>query len=88
MAETKGQGIMTPHELIIMLASKEGPCGRFCAWCPEDINTAEVKECVEKMYKEIYLLQQDKDNLLHDIIAINQAYRELTGSEYKFDKRN
>ena len=37
---------------------------RVCAYCPEDFNTAEVKECVEKMYKEIYLLQQDKDKLM------------------------
>jgi len=58
---------------------------RFCAYCPEDHNTAEVKECVENMYKEIYLLQQDKDKLLEDIIKIRKAYREATGNEYTFD---
>lgn len=74
---------MTPHELVIMLASYQGPCMRFCAYCPEDHNTAEVKECVEKMYKEIYKLQQDKDLLLNDLIKLRQAYKEKTGEDYK-----
>lgn len=75
---------MTPHELITMLSEKMGPCqgGRFCAYCPEDINTAEVKECVEKMYKEIYALQSDKDMLLEDIVKLRAAYRFATGKEY------
>jgi hypothetical protein len=60
-----------------------GPCGRFCAYCPEDINTAEVKECVEKMYKKIYALQADKDMLLDDLIKIRAAYRSVAGKEYK-----
>ena len=47
---------MTPHELIILLVSKKGPCMRACSYCPEDLNTAEIKECVENMYKEIYKL--------------------------------
>lgn len=74
---------MTPHELILLLASKTGPCMRICAYCPEDLNTAEVKECVEAMYKEIYLLQQDKDQLLEQIIKMNKAYKEVTGSDYR-----
>lgn len=74
---------MTPHELIIMLSEKMGPCGRFCAYCPEDINTAEVKECVEKMYKEIYALQADKDMLLEEIIKLRAVYRSATGEDYK-----
>ena len=49
---------MTPNELIVMLASKLGPCGRFCAYCPDDINTAEVKDCVEDMQRKIYVAQQ------------------------------
>lgn len=56
---------------------------RFCCYCPEDHNTAEVKECVEKMYKEIYLLQQDKDKLLEDLINIRKAYKEVTGHDYR-----
>lgn len=74
---------MTPHELVIMLASKEGPCGRFCAYCPEDVNTAEVKECVESMYKEIYALQADKDMLLDKLIKTRAAYRLATGKDYE-----
>ena len=74
---------MTPHELIMMLASKIGPCFRVCAYCPEDLNTAEVKECVEKMYKEIYLLQADKDKLLEDLIKIRKAYKDIIGEEYE-----
>lgn len=74
---------MTPHELIVLLASYKGPCNRFCCYCPEDFNTAEVKECVESMYKEIYKLQQDKDELLKDLIDIRKSYREVTGFDYK-----
>ena len=74
---------MTPHELITMLTEKMGPCGRFCAYCPEDINTAEVKECVEKMYKEIYELQQDKDKLMEHIVMLMKAYKEISGYDYK-----
>lgn len=55
---------------------------RFCAYCPEDHNTAEVKECVESMYKEIYALQADKDKLLEDIIKLRAAYRSVTGKDY------
>lgn len=56
---------------------------RFCAYCPEDHNTAEVKECVEGMYKEIYQLQADKDLLLDDLIKIRKAYKDVTGHEYQ-----
>lgn len=76
---------MTPHELIQQLISYKGPCMRFCAYCPEDFNTAEVKECVEKMYKEIYKLQQDKDVLLEDLIKVRAAYKEETGRDYHDD---
>ena len=55
---------------------------RFCAYCPEEHNTAEIKECVEKMYKEIYKLQADKDLLMQDLIGIKKAYRDVTGIEY------
>ena len=78
---------MTPHELIIMLASYQGPCMRFCSYCPEDHNTAEVKECVEKMYKEIYALQADKDLLMNEIIKIRAAYKDATGKDYE-DENN
>lgn len=74
---------MTPHELIIKLVSQTGPCLRTCAYCPEELDTAEIKECVESMYKEIYKLQQDKDILLKDLIKIRQAYKNATGEEYK-----
>lgn len=74
---------MTPHELIIQLGSYVGPCNRFCCYCPDDFNTAEVKECVEKMYKEIYALQADKDKLLEDIIKVRKAYRDATGHDYQ-----
>lgn len=73
---------MTPHELIIKLSSYQGPCMRFCAWCPEDFNTAEVKACVESMYKELYKLQQDKDLLMEDLLKVQKAYKEVTGVDY------
>jgi hypothetical protein len=77
---------MTPHELIIQLATYQGPCMRFCAYCPEDHNTKEVKQCVEKMYEEIYKLQQDKDVLMEDLVKIRKAYKEATGSDYRDDR--
>lgn len=56
---------------------------RFCCYCPEDHNTAEVKECIEGMYKEIYQLQADKDLLLDDLVKIRKAYKDVTGHEYQ-----
>ena len=76
---------MTPHELIIQLASYQGPCNRFCSYCPDDFNTAEVKECVEKMQKTIYSLQADKDALLEALIKTRAAYKQATGEDYKGD---
>jgi len=73
---------MTPHELILKLVSQTGPCMRVCCYCPEDLNTAEVKECIEGMYKEIYALQADKDELLKDLLKIRKAYKDVTGVEY------
>lgn len=58
---------------------------RFCAYCPEDHNTAEVKECVEKMYKEIYQLQSDKDMLMEDLIKVRKAYKDVTGIDFRED---
>lgn len=75
---------MTPHELIILLASKTGPCFRACAYCPEDMNTAEIKECVEDMLRTIYKLQADKDILLDDLVKINKKYKDITGHDFNF----
>lgn len=75
---------MTPHELVMLLASKTGPCFRACAYCPEDLNTAEIKECVEDMLKTIYSLQASKDSLLEDLVKINKAYRDVTGCDFDF----
>lgn len=58
---------------------------RFCAYCPEDFNTAEVKECVEKMYKEIYALQADKDMLLEHLVKLRAAYRSVTGKDFEYE---
>lgn len=67
---------MTPQELIFELVKKVGPCMRICAYCPEDFKTAEVKECVEGMVREIYSLRAELDE-------IKQAYKEKTGEEYE-----
>ena len=74
---------MTPNELIVMLTEKMGPCGRFCAYCPEDINTGEVKACVEEMQRKIYNIQQVNDDLLKELIKIRRAYKDVTGNEYR-----
>jgi len=55
---------------------------RICCYCPEDLNTAEFKECVEEMYKTIYKLQAEKDELLKDLIQLRAAYKEATGEDY------
>lgn len=77
---------MTPHELIKKLVNERGPCMRLCCYCPEEHDVAEIKECVESMYKKIYELQAEKDKLLEDLIKIRIAYREATGNEYQNDQ--
>lgn len=74
---------MTPHELLEKLITYQGPCMRFCAYCPEDFNTAEVKECVEGMIRKIYQLEQDNDIMLQDIIKLRKAYKDVTGIDYQ-----
>ena len=74
---------MTPHELIQLLVNQQGPCMRFCSYCPENFVTKDVKDCVEGMYEQIYKLQQDKDMLLEDLIKIRKAYKDVTGFEYQ-----
>lgn len=56
---------------------------RFCSYCPEDINTAEVKECVESMIKKIYALQAEIDSLTEQLDNIKEAYKEKTGEDYE-----
>lgn len=79
--------MLTPHELIMMLSDKMGPCGRFCAWCPDDINTAEVKECVEEMQRQLYVRDEVVNDLTKELIKIRKAYHTATGEEYK-DENN
>ena len=74
---------MTPKELIAKIVACEGPCGRMCAYCPEDFNTAEVKACVEKLIEENYALESDKDRLMKDFLKLSAAYRNATGHYYK-----
>ena len=74
---------MTPHELLDKLINYQGPCMRFCAYCPEDHNTAEIKECVEEMQRKIYLTEQCNDDLMKELIKIRRAYKEATGFEYQ-----
>lgn len=75
--------MMTPHELLEKLITYQGPCMRFCAYCPEDFNTAEIKECVEEMVRKIYRLEQDNDIMLQDIIKLRKAYKDVTGIDYQ-----
>ena len=74
---------LTPKELIHKLTSYEGPCMRLCAYCPEDYNTRDVKECVEKLIRDNYALQQTNDEILEELIKVRNAYREATGYEYR-----
>lgn len=54
---------MTPMELIEMLITKVGPCGRICSYCPEELDTGKIKDCVEGLIRENYLLKQDREKL-------------------------
>jgi hypothetical protein len=76
---------MTPQELINKLVNLEGPCMRFCAYCPEEHDTAEIKECVEEMLRKIYVTQQCNDDLMKELIKIRKAYKDVTGFEYRDD---
>ena len=80
---------MTPQEFLSKIISYRGPCLRLCAYCPEDFNTAEVKECVEEMIRTNYKLRQDLDELkkeyehtLKELNTLRTAYREAAGHEY------
>ena len=73
---------MTPQELIVKLATYQGPCMRLCSYCPDDYNTAEVKECVEEMLRQIYRNQQTIDDLMKELLKVRQAYKDETGKEY------
>ncbi len=73
---------MKPHEFLEKLISYRGPCYRLCAYCPEDFNTAEVKECVEEMIRENYKLRQDLDQLRESYDQLQTAYREATNIGY------
>lgn len=74
---------MTPKELISQLATHEGPCMRLCAYCPEDYSTRDVKECVEKLVRDNYALEQTNEEILEELIKVRAAYKEATGHEYR-----
>lgn len=76
---------MTAHELIEKLVSFEGPCMRFCAYCPEELMTGEVKECVEELQRKVYVAEQCNKDLLKELIKIRKAYKDVTGIEYRDD---
>ena len=77
---------MTPHEFLDKLINYQGPCMRFCAYCPEDHNTAEIKECVEEMIRKIYVVEQCNSDLMKELIKVRHAYKEATGVEYRDDQ--
>ena len=82
----KGEGQVTPEQLIQKLVSLEGPCMRFCAYCPEEHDTAEIKECVEEMLRKIYITQQCNDDLMKELIKVRTAYKKETGHDYRDDQ--
>ena len=59
---------------------------RFCAYCPDDFNTAELKECVEEAIRQEYVYKEVWDDMMKEIIKIRAAYKRDTGHEYKEDK--
>ena len=78
---------LTPKELINKLTTLEGPCMRLCAYCPEEHDTAEFKECVEGLIREIYVTEQCNSDLMKELIKVRTAYKEATGHDYR-DQRD
>jgi len=56
---------------------------RFCAYCPDNIETGEVKECVEEMQRLLYVRDEVISDLTKELIKIRAAYHKDTGREYK-----
>ena len=67
---------LSPKELIHKLTSYEGPCMRLCAYCPEDYNTRDVKECVEKLIRVNYALKQTNDEVIDERLHFRQLEEE------------
>lgn len=76
---------MTLHELLQKIIDYQGPCMRFCAYCPDDFNTAELKECIEEAIRKEYIYKETWDDMMKEIIKIRAAYLRDTGHEYKED---
>lgn len=76
---------MTYKELLNKLTTYEGPCFRLCSYCPEDFNTAEVKECVEDLVKNVYKLRAMNDTLREKLAEIQEAYHKETGKDYAYE---
>lgn len=74
---------MTLHDLLEKIINYQGPCMRFCAYCPEDHNTAELKECIEEAIRHEYLMKEVHDDMMKEIIKIRKAYKEATGVDYR-----
>lgn len=74
---------LTPQELLTQIINETGPCMRICAYCPEDLTTSEVKECVENLIRENYQLKQDYDKLMKAFVRCTIAYKNATGEYYK-----
>lgn len=72
---------MTPKELLNKLVMQTGPCMRMCSYCPEEYETAEIKECVEEMIRKEYVLKQINDDLMKEIIRIRSVYHKDTGKD-------
>lgn len=69
---------MTYKELIAKLTECEGPCLRLCSYCPEEFDTAEVKECVEELIRELYKARETNDVLVKENHALSTEATRLT----------
>lgn len=73
---------MTYQELLSNLTSLFGPCMRLCSYCPEYMDTAEVKECVEDLVREVYQLRHDNGMLMIKLLDLHTAYKLETGKDF------
>lgn len=73
---------MTYEELLKDLVSRTGPCLRLCSYCPEYNDTAEVKECVEDLVREVYQLRLDNNALMVKLLDLSTAYKLETGKDF------
>lgn len=72
---------MDYKELLQKIVSQTGPCMRLCSYCPEEYDTADVKECIENMVRKMYLLKAEVDEYDEMFSKLTSLYEKETGKK-------